>query len=124
MCHGWREYLAADKHHVEAAEGGLRDRADGMVYRVGALPEGFRSGHLIVRPESMQIGPGAQALPNRIEGVLFNDYALGSRVQYQVRGADGRHWLVEKLQDDAVDAALDRPVTIGWRPEDSIVVGP
>ncbi|MEM7171545.1 MAG: ABC transporter ATP-binding protein [Pseudomonadota bacterium] len=83
----------------------------------------FSKGFLIVRPEVMKIGPEAESLPNRINGVLFNDYALGSRVQYQVRSADSTaHWLVEKLQDDPFEGQVDAPVVLGWRSEDSILV--
>ena len=53
--------------------------------------------------------------------LLYNDYALGSRVQYQVRSSD-INWLVERLQDDAFDGKSGEDVEIGWRPEDSILV--
>jgi hypothetical protein len=58
----------------------------------------------------MKIGRAASELPNRVEGVLFNDYALGSRIQYQVRAADDReaHWLVERLQDDPLGGRARR----------------
>ena len=106
---------------VEAAgDGRVRDAA-GTTYAV-ALPDGFRKGHLIIRPEVMKIGSAAAGLENQLEGVLFNDYALGSRVQYQVRATGGRHWLVERLQDEPFSATLDETVTIGWRPDDSILV--
>lgn len=109
---------------VEAAgEHTVRARADGLTYRVARLPQGFRSGFLIIRPEVMKIGEAAAQLPNRVSGVLFNDYSLGSRIQYQVRGvADGAHWLVERLQDDPFEGGREMPVEIGWRSEDSILV--
>ena len=92
-------------------------------FEIGANAEDFKSGFLIIRPEVMKIGPAAETLPNQIQGVLFNDYALGSRIQYQVRSADGEHhWLVERLQDDPYSGKRGEPVTIGWRPQDSILV--
>ena len=92
-------------------------------FEIGANAEDFKSGFLIIRPEVMKIGPAAETLPNRIQGVFFNDYALGSRIQYQVRSADGEyHWLVERLQDDPYYGKRGEPVTIGWRPQDSILV--
>ena len=92
-------------------------------FEIGTNAEDFKFGYLIIRPEVMKIGPAAETLPNRIQGVLFNDYALGSRIQYQVRSADGEHhWLVERLQDDPYSGKRGEPVTIGWRPQDSILV--
>ena len=62
-------------------------------------------------------------MPNRLSGVVFNGYALGSRIQYQVRSAQtGEHWLIERLQDDPYEGALGDSVEIGCRPEDSILV--
>ena len=92
-------------------------------FEIEANAEDFKSGFLIIRPEVMKIGPAAETLPNQIQGVLFNDYSLGSRIQYQVRSADGEHhWLVERLQDDPYSGKRGEPVTIGWRSQDSILV--
>lgn len=105
-------------------EGRVKDVASGLSYAVSSVPPGFTSGHLIIRPEVMKIGKGAADMPNLVEGVVFNDYALGSRVQYQVRSAaTGMQWLVERLQDEPYEGGLDDTVSIGWRPEDSILVG-
>jgi spermidine/putrescine transport system ATP-binding protein len=101
----------------------VRDRADGKDYAVGRSLDGFREGFLIIRPEVVKIGHSADGLPNRVEGTLFNDYSLGSRIQYQVRGTDDAyHWLVEKLQDEPYEGRHGEPVTIGWRSEDCILV--
>ena len=108
---------------VEAAgPGEVRDLGNGGVYEVRSMPGGFTSGHLIIRPEVMKIEIGGSSLPNQLAGTLFNDYALGSRVQYQVRAGDGANWLIERLQDQPLEARPGDPVTIGWRAEDSILV--
>ena len=92
-------------------------------FEIGNQANEIENGFLIIRPEVMKIGQAAESLPNRLPGVLFNDYALGSRIQYQVRSPDGKdHWLVERLQDDPFSAKAGDEVTIGWRPEDSILV--
>ena len=71
----------------------------------------------------MKLGPAAEGLENKLEGIYFNDYPLGSRIQYQVHGVgDSQHWLIEKLQDEPYDGKYDDRVVIGWRPEDSILV--
>jgi spermidine/putrescine transport system ATP-binding protein len=85
------------------------------------MPDGFASGVLIVRPEDMSFAKSAdRALDNRIEGELFNEYLLGSRIQYQVRSGD-MTFLIEELRADAVDRALGDHVTLTWRTVDSMV---
>jgi spermidine/putrescine transport system ATP-binding protein len=109
---------------VEAAgPAKVRNPADGREYWVNRDLKGFERGFLIIRPEVVKIGKEADGLANRIEGTLFNDYALGSRIQYQVRVAGGGvHWLVERLQDEPFDSEPGASVAIGWRPEDGILV--
>ena len=74
-------------------------------------------------------GPaGIPALPrkpgeadNLLDGRLYNEYALGSRIQYQVRV--GEHvFVVEKLRQQAFAGHLDEEVLIGWDAADSILV--
>jgi spermidine/putrescine transport system ATP-binding protein len=108
---------------VRAGDKAVKSVTGDMTFTVtGADVEGFEKGFLVVRPEVMKIGPDAEALANRLVGKLFNDYALGSRIQYQVRGADDSTWLIEKLQDNPFGGVLGDSVTVGWRPEDSILV--
>ncbi|MDX1400383.1 MAG: TOBE domain-containing protein, partial [Kiloniellales bacterium] len=108
---------------VEAVDGNsVRDRNGAGDFKVARMPEGFREGFLIVRPEMMKMGEAASSLSNSLEGKIFNDYALGSRIQYQIRSPNGSHWLVERLQDEAFDGAIGDEVMLGWRPEDSILV--
>lgn len=83
----------------------------------------FTTGFLIIRPEVMKIGKAAAKLKNKIKGITFNDYALGSRVQYQVRiDKFEEHWLVERLQDEPYEGHRGDTVDIGWHPKDSILV--
>ena len=106
-----------------ASNGQVRDTNSGSLFEIAKDEQKFLSGFLIIRPEVMKIGRAAQSLPNQIQGVLFNDYALGSRIQYQVRSEDGEdQWLVERLQDDPYVGNAGDQVTIGWRAEDSILV--
>ncbi len=101
----------------------VRDATTGGEFDLDPQAREIDSGFLIIRPEVMKIGRSAESMPNRIEGILFNDYALGSRIQYQVRSADGEnHWLIERLQDDPFSGNAGDSVVIGWRPEDSILV--
>ena len=108
---------------VEAAgPEAVRVVGGGPEYAVRGMPAEFTGGFLIIRPEVMKLGPEASEVANTLTGTLFNDYALGSRIQYQIRTSGDEHWLVERLQDESFDGALGDEVTLGWRPEDSILV--
>ena len=65
--------------------------------------------------------PGDEA-ENSLTGRLYNEYALGSRIQYQVRVGE-QVFIVEKLRQQAYRGKLDDEVTIGWDARDSILVG-
>jgi spermidine/putrescine transport system ATP-binding protein len=85
------------------------------------IPPGFTAGHLVIRPEFMRFVNGSDRPDNVLGGKLYNEYALGSRIQYQVRV--GEHvFIVEKLRQQAPELARDADVLIGWNAGDGIVV--
>ncbi|MSP81712.1 MAG: ABC transporter ATP-binding protein [Alphaproteobacteria bacterium] len=112
---------------VRRVEGGrLRSDAFATDFTAPRMPEGFAAGHLVVRPESLRFVTRDGEAENVLAGRLYNEYALGSRIQYQVRvGApEGAHvFIVEKLRQQAYAGALDDEVRIGWDGRDSILVG-
>ena len=84
-------------------------------------PSGFEQGHLVIRPESIRfVNEGASA-ENQLTGVLYNEYAMGSRVQYHVRVGE-EMFTVEKLREQAYPGSLNDEVTIGWDAKDSVLV--
>ncbi|HET6621781.1 MAG TPA: ABC transporter ATP-binding protein [Dongiaceae bacterium] len=83
---------------------------------------GFSKGHLVVRPESMRIVDRRDEAENILTGTLYNEYALGSRIQYQVRVGE-QVFIVERLRQQALNGRLDTEVLIGWNARDSILVG-
>jgi spermidine/putrescine transport system ATP-binding protein len=90
-------------------------------FTVGALPAGFRQGYLVIRPEFMRfVGDGEEA-ENRLTGKLYNEYELGSRIQYQVR-VGGHVFLLERLRRRPFRGKLDDDVVIGWNAADGILV--
>ena len=105
-----------------AGDKALRDVATGVELAAPEMPDGFAGGFLVVRPEVVRIGDSAAGLPNTIKGVLYNEYSLGSRIQYQVRAPGGHTWIVERLRDERYTGRLDDEVVIGWLPEDGILV--
>ena len=67
---------------VEATgENRVRDLRGEGEFQVPFMPQGFSRGFLIVRPEVMKMGSAAAGLPNQLKGKIYNDYALGSRMQ-------------------------------------------
>lgn len=84
-------------------------------------PSEFEQGHLVIRPESIRfVNEGASA-ENQLTGILYNEYAMGSRVQYHVRVGE-EMFTVEKLREQAYQGSLNDEVTIGWDAKDSVLV--
>ncbi|MEE8203105.1 MAG: ABC transporter ATP-binding protein [Alphaproteobacteria bacterium] len=108
---------------VEAgADGRVRCPALERDFTCPPRPAEFVSGHLVIRPESMRFLESPDEAENAVEGRLYNEYSLGSRMQYQVRAGD-LVFIVEKLRDQRFSGALDDTVVIGWDAADSILVG-
>ena len=76
--------------------------ADGVAARPSRDPAGIRA-----LPRQSRRGG------ERLTGRLYNEYALGSRIQYQVRVGE-QVFIVEKLRQQAYRGKLDDEVTIGW----------
>lgn len=77
--------------------------------------------YVVVRPEYLRVlGQGAGA-DNALEGVIYNEYALGSRIQYQVRVGE-KVMLVELSRAQALHAAPGQSVRLGWDARDAITV--
>ncbi len=87
-----------------------------------ALPAGFTSGHLVVRPEFMRFLSRPDQADNHLVGRVYNEYALGSRIQYQVRVGE-QVFMVEALRQQVFAGRRDDEVLIGWNAADGILVG-
>jgi spermidine/putrescine transport system ATP-binding protein len=85
------------------------------------IPNGFASGYLVIRPESIRFVGTPDGAENVVTGRLYNEYALGSRIQYQIRSGE-QVFLVEKLRQQAYAGKLDDEVLVGWDARDSILV--
>lgn len=78
-------------------------------------------GHLVIRPESMRFLSRPDEAENHVKGTLYNEYALGSRVQYHVKVGE-RMYVVEKLREQAYHGKINDEVVIGWDAADSVLV--
>jgi len=76
-------------------------------------------GVLIVRPERMRMLAGEEQADSRFEGIVENQYVLGSRVQYQVRVKD-RALLVEAMIGQPY--RVGDSVTLGWDADQSVLI--
>jgi spermidine/putrescine transport system ATP-binding protein len=108
---------------VSARADGKFDCADlGGEFVGPANGSGLQSGYLVIRPESMRFLSDPSGADNHVRGSLFNEYAMGSRVQYHVR-AGSQMLVVEKLREQAFQGSLNDDVIIGWDVKDSVLVG-
>jgi spermidine/putrescine transport system ATP-binding protein len=109
------------------------ERAEGEFWRGVDVPGSFRirppeigaveasSAFVVVRPEFLRfLGPGDSA-DNRLEGTVYNEYSLGSRIQYQVR-VGNKVMLAELSRGRALPENASRQVTVGWDAADAITV--
>jgi spermidine/putrescine transport system ATP-binding protein len=90
------------------------------------LPARFRAeggaaaqGHLVVRPELMRFLRDRAEADNAVEGRLYNEYSLGSRLQYQVRVGE-KVLLIERSRRDAFAGDPKQPVLVGWDVRDQL----
>jgi len=72
------------------------------------------SGLLMVRPEYLQFAADAAKFDYAVEGKILAEYALGSRIQYEVEDPSGQVITVEKLREERLSDAVGRPVTLGF----------
>lgn len=97
--------------------------ADGKPITVAPVAEAIgETATVIVRPETMRFITGASSADNLISGTIYNEYSLGSRMQYQVHSGD-RIYLVEAARSAVSGVSSGDLVTIGWDASDAIVVG-
>lgn len=103
-------------------DGTVIDQITGASYLAPPIADAFAGGSLVIRPEDIRFldDPAAPAA-NKLEGVVYNEYLLGSRVQYQVRVGDAQVFLVEKLREQQLASARGGRVTIAWDAADSTV---
>jgi spermidine/putrescine transport system ATP-binding protein len=107
---------------------GVRRRPDGTHEGID-VPGTFRlagetpmnEAFVVVRPEVVRFLDRPEDADNHLTGVVYNEYSLGSRMQYQVRVGD-KVVIVEQSRRNAWTGGLDQPVLIGWDARDAIVV--
>jgi len=105
----------------QGGDGALHAREVARALKGPKLPDGATRGHLVIRPEALRFLGSGETADNVLEGELYNEYALGSRVQYHVQ-IGARMFVVERLREQRAAAAPGTTVTVGWNAADSIIV--
>ena len=101
------------------ADGGLHGQGvevhlNGEAGEFGITLAQSAQGVLMVRPEFVRfLTPGATS-DFQVRGILRAEYALGSRLQYEVEAAGGQRLTVEKLREDRFDGRIGQEVVLGW----------
>ncbi|MER8827783.1 ABC transporter ATP-binding protein [Mesorhizobium sp. M0938] len=108
---------------VTRSETGIWRQSDGGPLAVGSVDETIGdTATVIVRPETMRFVMAPATADNVIIGKIYNEYSLGSRMQYQVHSGE-RIFLVEAPRAAATGLSAGDTVAIGWDVGDAIVVG-
>ncbi|QPC42496.1 ABC transporter ATP-binding protein [Kaustia mangrovi] len=100
---------------TSAPDGALAAR-DGSLAIAGTAP-GLAPGSratLMIRPEFIRFLGAGDTADCVAEGTVRDEFALGSRLQYEVDLADGQTVTVEKLREDRFPGAIGDSVRLGW----------
>lgn len=79
----------------------------------GLVPVG-ESATLMVRPEYMRFVDDPSGFDVTLKGVISGEYALGSRIQYEVETETGDSVTLEMLREDRVKDPEQAQVTLGF----------
>jgi len=104
--------------------GGWYSAETGQIFQF-ELPEHLASATqalVVVRPEYMHLVEPGQHYDNQLTGTVFNEYSLGSRIQFQVR-CGSCSVLVEVPRTWAGQLRAGATVSIGFNIADALVAG-
>ena len=96
---------------------GVEIHVNGDATDLGISLEPGARGTLMVRPEFVQFMEPAGTNDFIVRGIMRAEYALGSRMQYDIEAADGSRLTVEKLREDRFRGQIGDQVVLGWDAE-------
>ena len=91
--------------------------SDALDIRPGTRVDGLGDGGhglIMVRPEYVRFAGDDDAHDFTLSGTLHGEYALGSRIQYEIETPSGGMVTVEKLREDRFDAREGQEVRVGF----------
>ena len=80
-----------------------------------------KRGTLVVRPEAIRFLNKNEVCKSQLNGIVFNEYSLGSRMQYNVQVGE-KMITIEKLREQRYQGRFDQEALIGWDVEDSVLL--
>jgi spermidine/putrescine transport system ATP-binding protein len=107
------------------ADAGGQLSSETLAIRPGASVDNLRAGGrglLRVRPEYVRFADGEREFDFTLTGTLHGEYALGSRIQYEIETASGTV-TVEKLREDRFTASEGESVTVGFNAPHTHFIG-
>ena len=97
-----------------------------LAIRAGTSVDGLAAGGhglLMVRPEYLRFAGARDGYDFALNGILRGEYALGSRIQYEIETESGDMVTVEKLREDRFDAAEGQQVSVGFNTDATHFIG-
>nr|WP_193176316.1 ABC transporter ATP-binding protein [Oricola nitratireducens] len=79
-------------------------------------------GLLMVRPEYVRLAGDADGFDFSLKGIVHGEYALGSRIQYEIETVNGMV-TVEKLREDRLTATEGQTLVLGFNAENTHFIG-
>jgi len=114
------EIKGAEKTEFLAQD--LQIHVDGNAADMGLALDVDEIGTLMVRPEFVRFLPAGGTADFIIAGTMHAEYALGSRIQYEVKVAGGKMLTVEKLREDRFMGVHGDKVMLGFDAENSHLI--
>jgi len=93
---------------------GVEVHINGEAADLGIKLDQGKRGTLMVRPEFVQFMEVGATSDFVVHGIMREEYALGSRMQYDIEAADGSRLTVEKLREDRFLGQVGDKVVLGW----------
>lgn len=90
--------------------------SDILTIRDGAALDAVKAGDrglLMVRPEYVRFAKGEESFDFKLSGTLHGEYALGSRIQYEIETPSGMV-TVEKLREERLSASEGDEIAVGF----------
>jgi putative spermidine/putrescine transport system ATP-binding protein len=78
---------------------------------------------IMIRPERIQVGTGAEASDNKFLGIVEDISYVGESTKYRVRLANGQCMTVrlQNRRGNRVEARPGESIALGWYPEDALL---
>ncbi|MBK0329275.1 ABC transporter ATP-binding protein [Rhodobacteraceae bacterium F11138] len=80
-------------------------------------------GLLMIRPEYVQFASATDRFDYLVEGQVQEEYALGSRIQYEIKGPQEDLITIEKLRENRLENAVGQHVRLGFNADHIHLIG-